>query len=44
VERLYLEGPAGGGGIVRRVEPALGVYPIYIDAELVSTSIKYTES
>lgn len=44
VERLYLEGPAGGGGIVRRVEPALGVYPVYMDAALVSTSIRYMES
>lgn len=44
VERLYLEGPAGGGGVVRRVEPALGVFPIYIDAGFVTPSISYMET
>lgn len=44
VERLYLEGPAGGGGVVRSVTPALGVFPTYIDAGLVNTSINYLES
>lgn len=44
VERLYLEGPAGGGGVVRRVEPALGVFPVYLDADLVTPSITYFES
>lgn len=44
VERLYLEGPAGGGGVVRSVTPALGVFPTYIDAGLVNTSITYLES
>lgn len=44
VERLFLEGPAGGGGVVRRVEPALGVFPIFIDAKLVQTKIAYLET
>lgn len=44
VERLYLEGPAGGGGVVRRVEPALGVFPIYIAAAVVTPSVTYLET
>jgi len=44
VERLYLEGPAGGGGVVRRVEPCLGVFPVYLDADLVPTTISYMET
>jgi len=44
VERLYLEGPAGGGGVTRRIEPALGVFPIYIDADSVNPSVRYLES
>ena len=44
VERLFLEGPAGGGGVTRRVEPMLGVYPIYIPANLIRTTITYLET
>ena len=44
VERLYLEGPAGGGGVVGRVDPALGVFPIYMDAGAVTPSISYMET
>ncbi|MFE3598024.1 acyclic terpene utilization AtuA family protein [Streptomyces sp. NPDC059142] len=44
VERLYLEGPAGGGGVVRRIEPALAVYPIQIDASQIHTAVRYLES
>ncbi|WP_168173073.1 acyclic terpene utilization AtuA family protein [Thioclava sp. F34-6] len=44
VERLFLEGPAGGGGVSRRVEPVLGVYPVYIPVEQISTRITYMET
>lgn len=44
VERLYLEGPAGGGGVTRRVEPALGIFPVFIDASHVKPSITYLET
>lgn len=44
VERLFLEGPAGGGGVVRRVEPVLGVYPVYIPADRIRTRITYLET
>lgn len=44
VERLFLEGPAGGGGVMRRVEPVLGVYPVYIPADQVRTRIVYMET
>ncbi|MES3707439.1 DUF1446 domain-containing protein [Pseudomonas putida] len=44
VERLFLEGPAGGGGVMRRVEPVLGVYPVYLPADRIRTSITYLET
>lgn len=40
VERLYVHGPAGGGGATRTVVPALSVYPTYVPAELVVPSIE----
>ena len=44
VERLFLEGPAGGGGVVRRVEPVLAIYPIFIPVDRIKTRITYLET
>jgi hypothetical protein len=40
IERLYLYGPAGGGGVTRRVEPELSVFPVYVDAADVHTDVE----
>ena len=37
MELLYF-GPAGGGGVVASVVPALGVTPAYVPRELVSST------
>lgn len=44
VERLYIHGPAGGGGVTRSVTPAMYIYPIMLDAALISTSIQIVET
>ncbi len=44
VERLYIHGPAGGGGVTRSVTPAIYVYPIELDAELISTTVETVET
>lgn len=44
VERLYVHGPAGGGGVSRSVVPAVSVFSIYIDAAMVSTTVEMVET
>jgi hypothetical protein len=44
VERLYIHGPAGGGGVTRSVTPAIYVYPIELDAGLISTNVETVET
>ena len=44
VERLYVHGPAGGGGVTRSVVPAISVFAAYVDASDVHTAIEVVET
>jgi hypothetical protein len=39
VERLYVHGPAGGGGVTGSVSQAFSMFPVYVDASAVPTEI-----
>jgi len=43
-DRLYIHGPAGGGGVVSDVKSMIGVYPVYVDAGLVEQRLELVES
>ncbi|HHV12866.1 MAG TPA: acyclic terpene utilization AtuA family protein [Clostridiales bacterium] len=43
VEALYTNGPAGGGGVVKRVEQVVSVCSIFISREDVTASVDYLE-
>ena len=43
VERLYLHGPAGGGGVTTSVVPALSIFAVYVDAAEVHPSIELVD-
>ena len=44
VERLYIHGPAGGGGVTRSITPAIYVYPIHLDAGLIEPTVEIVET
>lgn len=39
VERLYTNGPAGGGGVTRTIEPKIGIVSTLIDRDRVSPTV-----
>ncbi|MGV9867430.1 acyclic terpene utilization AtuA family protein [Rhodococcus koreensis] len=43
-DHLYIHGPAGGGGVVIDIRPTIGVYPLYVDANLVEQNLEIEES
>jgi hypothetical protein len=40
VERLYVHGPAGGGGVTASVTPSVSVYPLFVDAARVTPAVE----
>lgn len=43
VEALYTNGPAGGGGVVKRVEQVVSICSIFIPRQGVTASVQYLE-
>lgn len=43
VEALYTNGPAGGGGVVKRVSEIVSVCSIFIPREAITQNVKYIE-